>query len=144
MSDVHSPATRSFNMSQIRGRDTAPETLLRSELWKRGHRFRIHYRMIGRPDIVFNRKRVAIFVDGCFWHQCPVHYQAPGTNSSFWQKKIADNAARDELVGSQLCDAGWLVLRFWEHEICDSIASVAERVEASLLARPALPLKPVI
>ncbi len=84
-----------------------------------------------RPDVAFTRARLAVFVDGCFWHACPVHGNQPRTNTDYWRPKLARNVARDRAVDSALQVAGWRVLRAWEHE---STASVADRVEAILRA----------
>ena len=73
--------------------------------------------MLGRPDFVFRRLRVAVFVDGCFWHACPVHATRPKNNAAFWRKKLAANQARDRFVTRALRRAGWRVLRIWEHEL---------------------------
>ncbi len=117
-------------------RDTAPEIALRSELHRRGLRFRkdLPLRVPGRvvrPDVAFTRARLAVFVDGCFWHACPIHGNQPRANTDYWRPKLARNVARDRAVDSALQAAGWRVLRAWEHE---PPASVAERVEAALRA----------
>lgn len=115
MTDVHTPEQRSFNMSRIRSRDTKPELLLRSELWRRGYRYRLKSSLPGKPDIVFHRQRLAIFVDGCFWHGCPKHFQLPKTRSEFWRKKIESNRQRDKEINALLKSCGWNVYRVWEH-----------------------------
>lgn len=104
-------------MSRIRGRNTRPEVIVRKILWSLGHRYRINYSLPGRPDIVFTRPHLAVFIDGCFWHRCPLHYQAPATNPEFWETKIAGNVRRDREVDARLAEGGWSVLRFWEHEV---------------------------
>lgn len=113
-------------------RDTQPEILLRSELHRRGLRFRkdLLLRVPGRsvrPDIVFTRARLAVFVDGCFWHACPKHGNHPRVNTDYWRPKLARNVARDRAVDEALAQAGWKVLRAWEHE---PISEVAQRVQA--------------
>jgi DNA mismatch endonuclease (patch repair protein) len=115
-------------------RDTQPEIALRSELHRRGLRFRkdLPLRVPGRVvrlDVAFTRARVAVFIDGCFWHACPVHGNQPRVNTDYWRPKLARNVARDRAVDGALQAAGWCVLRAWEHE---SPASVADRVEAAL------------
>lgn len=115
-------------------RDTAPEIALRSELHRRGLRFRkdLPLRVPGRvvrPDVAFTRDRLAVFVDGCFWHACPIHGNQPRANTDYWRPKLARNVARDRAVDSALQAAGWRVLRAWEHE---PPPSVADRVEAEL------------
>nr|WP_269745099.1 very short patch repair endonuclease [Pseudomonas fluorescens] len=109
---------RSHNMSKVRGRDTAPEMLLRKKLWHLGYRFRVNFRVAGiRPDIVFTSSKLAVFVDGCFWHGCPRHYVMPRTRSEFWSKKLEANTTRDRKQTVALIASGWRVLRFWEHEV---------------------------
>jgi DNA mismatch endonuclease (patch repair protein) len=116
-------------------RDTAPEIALRSELHRRGLRFRkdLPLRVPGRvvrPDIAFTRNHLAVFVDGCFWHACPIHGNQPRANTHYWKPKLARNVARDRAVDRALAAAGWTVVRAWEHELP---AVVADRVQAALL-----------
>lgn len=115
--DVHDSKTRSYNMSRIRGHNTKPEILFRRALWGAGFRYRLHSKLPGKPDICFISKKIVVFIDGCFWHRCPVHYVAPRTRSDFWEKKVAENVARDEKINVKLISEGWTVLRFWEHEV---------------------------
>ena len=118
MTDVLTPDQRKLNMSRVRGKNTGPEIKLRKLLWSRGIRgYRIHHNLLGKPDIVFTKKRVAIFIDGCFWHKCPVCFQEPETRKEFWMKKIQSNIDRDAKVDEQLKNNGWTVIRIWEHEI---------------------------
>lgn len=122
---------RSALMSRIRGRNTAPETILRKALWARGMRYRIHARTpVGRPDVVFPGRRVAVFIDGCFWHGCPEHYVRPRTRNEFWDAKLADNVARDRRQTLQLEAQGWRVVRVWEHEVFEALDDVVLRVQA--------------
>ena len=116
-------------MSRNRGTDTKPEILLRRELWKRGLRYRLAVKLIGKPDIVFKSARIAVFVDGCFWHGCPEHSVQPKTNSEFWRNKIERNRARDYKVTEALKNEGWHVLRIWEHEIKQSLGLCADKIE---------------
>lgn len=81
-----------------------------------------------KADIVFVKRKVCVFVDGCFWHGCPEHYRTPKTNSEWWDEKIQDNAARDIRKTQDLIDDDWLVLRFWEHDIARSLDSCVQRV----------------
>ncbi len=115
-------------MSRIKGRDTKPELLVRQMLWKLGYRYRVKSKVVGKPDIVFTSVRVAIFVDGCQWHCCPKHWVRPKSNTQFWDRKFASNRARDETVNAVLKAAGWIVLRFWEHEIVTDCAGVVTKV----------------
>jgi len=101
-------------------RDTAAELALRSTLHRMGLRFRVDVTLVEglrrRADIVFGSVRVAVFVDGCFWHGCPIHGTWPKANAEFWRKKIRDNQKRDADTGLRLTKAGWKVIRVWEHE----------------------------
>lgn len=118
MTDVLTREQRSYNMSMIKGGDTKPEVVLRSFLSDKGIRgYRLHYKLIGKPDIVFSKRRIAIFIDGCFWHKCPKCFIKPETNKSFWNKKIRLNKKRDNIVTKELKDKDWKVIRIWEHEI---------------------------
>jgi DNA mismatch endonuclease (patch repair protein) len=130
--DVLSPRQRSHCMSRIRGAHTKPEMVLRKALWSAGLRYRLHPKVMGRPDVAFKTARVAVFCDGCFWHGCPEHSVKPKTNNSFWSAKLAKNKARDEKVVSALEAEGWTVLRFWEHEIEDDAAKLARQVRRAV------------
>lgn len=115
-------------MSRIRGRDTGPELALRRALWAAGCRFRANWReptVKVRIDIAALRRRIAIFVDGCFWHGCPLHAVTPTTNTAFWTQKIQINKARDDRQTKALLEQGWKVIRLWEHEIDDTDAVMA-------------------
>jgi DNA mismatch endonuclease (patch repair protein) len=120
-------------MQANRRRDTQPELALRRFLHARGLRYRVDYRAIpglrNKADIVFTRRRVAVFIDGCFWHGCPEHYVASKTNVDYWEPKIAQNRLRDEAVTAALEEAGWRVIRVWEHE---SVEDAADRIEAAV------------
>ncbi|EXJ13580.1 Very-short-patch mismatch repair endonuclease (G-T specific) [Imhoffiella purpurea] len=104
-------------MSRIRGKDTKPELVVRRALFALGYRYRIGHKLPGRPDLVFVHQRVAVFIDGCFWHRCPEHFRMPRSNREFWEAKISANCERDRRVDSELTELGWRVLRFWEHEV---------------------------
>lgn len=135
MSDVLSPAQRSFCMSRNRGSDTKPEVSLRRALWKLGLRFRIRSDLPGRPDIIFRISRTVVFVDGCFWHGCPDHFQKPRTNAEFWSGKIARTAERDREADSKLKSAGWEVIRIWEHDIKKDVEACARLVQRTVCKR---------
>ncbi|MDM8542513.1 very short patch repair endonuclease [Desulfococcaceae bacterium HSG9] len=117
MNDVLTPAQRSHCMAQVKGTDTKPEIILRKALWKKGFRYRLHYKLPGRPDFVFVKQRVAIFVDGCFWHGCPIHYSAPQTREQFWKEKLKKNVLRDLAVNDDLKSEQWRVQRVWQHDL---------------------------
>ena len=119
-------------MSKIKGRDTGPEVRLRKALWKAGLRYRTHYELVGKPDIVFVGKRTVVFVDGCFWHRCPLHSTKPKSNSEFWKIKLSRNVRRDNEVNEQLARAGWKVLRFWEHEVNDNLEGLVRTIKDCL------------
>jgi len=120
-------------MQGNRKRDTRPELALRSELHRRGLRYRVDQKPLERlrckADIVFRRQKVAVFVDGCFWHGCPDHGTSPKTNAAYWRAKIGRNMERDRLNDAALGEAGWAVVRVWEHEMP---ASAAERIARAL------------
>ncbi|WP_328741878.1 very short patch repair endonuclease [Flavimobilis rhizosphaerae] len=116
----------SARMSAARRRDTAPELALRRALHARGLRYRVTYPVPGNRrrtiDVAFTRAKVAVFVDGCFWHGCPEHGTQPHANAGWWATKLAANAARDRDTDRLLTDAGWTVVRVWEHEDPDTAA----------------------
>jgi DNA mismatch endonuclease (patch repair protein) len=128
MSDVLPGVRRS--MQSNRSSDTKPELALRSILHAKGLRYRVNHRPLPEvrhtADVVFTRARVAVFVDGCWWHRCPQHYTEPKSNTGYWVPKIERNVARDAKVDGLLAAAGWTVIRAWEH---DDPAEVADRVE---------------
>lgn len=106
-------------MQANRRRDTSPELLIRQILHRRGLRYRVDFApgvdKRRRADIVFTRARVAVFIDGCFWHGCPSHFVQPKSNAEYWESKIETNRQRDRDTTARLEKAGWTVLRFWEH-----------------------------
>lgn len=120
-------------MRANRRRDTAPELALRRQLYGRGLRYRVDSRPLAHlrrtADIVFVGQRVAVFVDGCFWHGCPQHHRPSTKNSEFWLTKIRNNQSRDRETSDKLIEAGWTVMRVWEHE--DPLAA-ATRIEETI------------
>lgn len=100
----------------------------------RGARYRLRADLPGKPDLVFSGKRVAVFVDGCFWHGCPIHGGIPATNREFWEKKLGDNVARDRRIDAELSGMGWRVLRVWTHEIKQDVVAAADRIMAAIRA----------
>jgi len=114
------------SMQGNRSRDTAPEIAVRRIIHAAGLRYRVDIRPLPElrrtADIVFTRKRIAVFIDGCFWHACPEHYVVPRTNVEYWSPKIERNLARDADTNQRLRDAGWTVLRYWEHEPAADVA----------------------
>lgn len=113
---------RGRNMAAIRRTNTKPEIALRSALHAAGHRYRKDLRLTlasgvrPRPDIVFTRRKVAVFVDGCFWHACPMHFSPPRKNPDYWGPKITRNIERDQRYNEALRSEGWTVVRIWEHQ----------------------------
>lgn len=118
----------SARMSKQRRRDTVPEMLLRKSLFARGLRYRVDASLPGmarrRADVLFTRRHVAVFVDGCFWHCCPVHGTLPRSNHDWWVAKLERNVARDRETDAHLLALGWVVLRFWEHEDMEAAAEI--------------------
>ena len=119
MADVFSTAKRSEVMSRIRSRGNKATEEALAKLFRANHitGWRRRQPLFGKPDFVFPKLRVAVFVDGCFWHGCPQHSTQPKNNAEFWREKLAGNKARDVLVGLTLRKAGWRVLRIWEHDL---------------------------
>jgi DNA mismatch endonuclease (patch repair protein) len=133
MTDVLTHEQRKLNMSRIRAKNTGPEVKLRKLLYTGDIRgYRIHYKLPGKPDIVFVKKKIAIFIDGCFWHKCPEDFQEPETRKEFWMKKIHSNVERDKKVNEQLRNDGWKVIRIWEHEIKKDPDAVIEKIRNKL------------
>ncbi len=139
MSDILTPAQRSALMAKVRASGNASTELrlvavfraLRITGWRRSATLRLKtdkMKFQVRPDFVFPTRKLAVFVDGCFWHGCPLHATQPKQNAEFWRTKIARNQARDRLVTRTLRRAGWRVLRLWEHEL-------TKRNEARLIGR---------
>ncbi len=117
-------------MSSIRGADTGIELRFRRELWEKGIRgWRKNYKnLLGKPDIVFTKKKLAIFLDGCFWHGCFKCGQTPKSNSKYWEEKFRKNRERDKKNNLALKSLGWKVIRFWEHEINQHIHKCIAKV----------------
>ena len=126
----------SRRMRATRRRDTLPERLLRSELHRRGLRYRVDYPVLPRrrADVVFPVRQLAVFVDGCFWHGCPVHGTLAKANAAFWKAKISANRERDHNTDVRLAGAGWEVVRIWEHQ---SMSEAADFIEAIVRDRMA-------
>ncbi|MGP4002899.1 very short patch repair endonuclease [Streptomyces sp. 8N706] len=122
-------------MSRQASRDTTPELAVRRLLYASGHRYRLHRPVPGLPrrtiDIAFPGPKIAVFLDGCFWHGCPEHATHPKANADWWRRKLDRNIARDHETSESLTTAGWAVLRFWEHE---DPAAIAARVSDAVAA----------
>jgi DNA mismatch endonuclease (patch repair protein) len=133
------PSAATATMKANRSRDTGPELRLRRALHARGHRYRVAVALEGlarrvRPDIVFRRARVAVFVDGCFWHGCPAHGRMPRDPTGYWGAKLARNHSRDIATDALLAEAGWTVVRVWEHDPVEGAVAQVERA----LGQPAV------
>lgn len=142
MADVFTPTKRSEVMSRIRGKGNKATELALIVIMRR-HRitgWRRNSSLPGRPDFVFPKTRVALFVDGCFWHGCPAHANLPVNNRPFWRAKLEGNRRRDRRVGRALRARGWRVLRVWEHDLKRAREpALVNRLRASLKAAPAKP-----
>ena len=119
------------------GRETTPERLLRNALYRKGLRFEIDARPVQNlkitADIVFPVQKACVFIDGCFWHGCLLHFQVPKTNAEWWREKIENNKKRDSQQTKVLQNRGWTVLRFWEHEIISGdLEPVCTKILSSL------------
>lgn len=122
-------------MQQQRRRDTSLEVEIRRALHKVGYRYRVDFRpeasLRCRGDIVFRRRKVIVFIDGCFWHGCPVHATSPANNAGWWRDKLAANVERDQRNTEALTSLGWRVIRVWEHEERDeAVARIIERLNS--------------
>lgn len=119
-------------MRSNRGRDTSLELRVRRELHRRGLRYRVDVAPLptlrSRADVVFTKRRLAVYLDGCFWHGCPTHGVDPVANSDYWRPKFAKNKERDAQATQTLEAAGWTVLRFWEHEETTTVVETIQTV----------------
>lgn len=120
-------AATSARLRRQRRSATKPEVELRRELHRRGMRFRVnHAGLPGRPDVAFTRAKIAVFVDGCFWHLCPDHGTLPRNNREWWRAKLDRNVARDRAKDAALAELGWCVVHVWEHETPGEAADLVE------------------
>lgn len=138
MTDIVDKETRSRMMAAVKGKNTGPELRLRKLLWESGIRgYRLHRKDVaGRPDLAWIGRRVAVFVDGAFWHGHPKAFTV-GKSGPFWDKKISANIERDRRVNQELSDLGWVVVRVWDFEIKNDSESAVSRIREALSARPA-------
>jgi DNA mismatch endonuclease, patch repair protein len=120
-------------MQANKGRDTVPELLVRRILHADGFRYLVNVRPVATlrrtADITFTSVQLAVFIDGCFWHGCLVHYQRPARNREYWDAKVTGNRERDAQTTESLTSSGWHVLRFWEHDAVGDPSAVARRIE---------------
>lgn len=133
MSDVFTKQKRSEVMSRIRGKGNKDTELKMIRILRKYHitGWRRNQRVLGKPDFVFTKQKVALFVDGCFWHICPKHFNMPKNNQAFWEKKLQANKDRDKYVTRTLRQSQWQVIRVWEHELSNP-ERVAKRILAAL------------
>ncbi|MBZ0201872.1 MAG: very short patch repair endonuclease [Ignavibacteria bacterium] len=123
---------RRKNMQNIRSANTKMELIVRSLLHRKGLRYRIHTKLIGKPDIVFPSKKVVVFLDSCFFHSCPYHYVEPKSNKKYWVPKIKRNVNRAKEVNRTLRKQGWKVIRIWEHQIRKNLDKVIQSISDRL------------
>ena len=128
MPDNLTQVQRSYCMSRVHGSNTALEICFRKALFRQGVRYRLRYPLEGKPDLVFVRNKIALFVDSCFWHGCSKHAQIPQSNREFWARKLEKNKARDRRVNARLRAENWRVIRVWEHDIKANLDNCIERV----------------
>ena len=130
MPDKITKEQRSYIMSQIRGTKTKPELIVKENIDSR----KLRYQPKGipeRPDFANKTKRIAVFIDGCFWHKCPRCYKPPKSNKKYWKAKIERNTKRDKDVNRKMRKEGWTVLRFWEHQVKENTAQVVKKINKS-------------
>lgn len=131
--EFNATAFDSRRLAQVRSKGTRPEVILRKLLWQNGLRgYRKHPPLPGKPDLVFPRCKLAIFVDGCFWHGCPAHFKMPTNNADYWAEKIERNQRRDGLVQETLERMNYRVLRLWEHEVKREPETVLRKIMEAL------------
>ena len=128
--DTVSKKQRSYIMSQIRGTKTKPELIVKENIDGR----KLRYQPKGipeRPDFANKTKKVAVFIDGCFWHKCPRCYKPPKSNKKYWKAKVERNTKRDRHVNRKMRKEGWTVLRFWEHQVKENKSYVLKKINKS-------------
>lgn len=138
MPDVFTKAKRSEVMSRIRGKNNLSTEVCLIRIMRSAHitGWRRHQSMPGRPDFVFRKSKLAVFVDGCFWHRCPKCGNLPQSNAEFWRRKLEGNRDRDRLVSKQLRALGWMPLRIWEHELQNDNGAVLKKLTRALARIP--------
>jgi len=140
MKDADKPLSRSQIMRRVTNKDSAAELALRTRLFAEGLRYRLHRRTKGATvDILFVSARVAVFVDGCFWHGCPKHATYPKSNQDYWLPKLAANRERDQRQSAKLRRAGWQVIRVWEHDCLPPDRRVVKRIVDAVRSRQSNP-----
>ncbi len=124
---------RSHCMSQIKSKNTKPEIAFRKAIWKNCIRgYRLTSKIIGKPDVFFPKARIAVFIDGCFWHKCPKCFKKPKSGNDYWNKKIKGNVKRDAEINQKLCNNNIKVLRFWEHDIRNNLETCVSSLQREI------------
>jgi len=126
MADKFSKETRSYIMSRIRSKNTKPELIMKESL--KGLYLRYQPKMLGNPDFASKKHKLVVFVDGCYWHACPMCYNEPKSNKGYWVQKIKKNVDRDRKYTKKLKKAGWKVMRFWEHQVLKAPNKCREKI----------------
>lgn len=141
MADVFTKQKRSEVMSRIKGKGNKDTELVMIQILRNHHisGWRRNYVLLGKPDFVFPNQKVALFVDGCFWHLCPKHFNMPKNNSEFWEQKLQGNKKRDKYVTKTLRNNQWKVVRIWEHELL-----FPDRVAKKILQALQTGVKPIM
>jgi DNA mismatch endonuclease (patch repair protein) len=134
MTDIYPKEKRSEIMSSVRSRGNRATELVMLKLLRRQRikGWRRHLAILGAPDFAFPKERVAVFLDGCFWHGCPIHFKLPKSNCDFWEKRIATNRRRDRRITKELRACGWTVIRIWQHDIKRSPAQCIRKLQKAL------------
>jgi len=134
MPDVFTKAKRSEVMSRIRGHGNKDTELALMKLFRQHGvtGWRRNQKVFGKPDFIFRKPKVAVFVDGCFWHGCPQHCNTPASNRPFWKRKFAANKSRDRRVNLALLKAGWRVVRIWEHDLAKRGGACVRKIQSNL------------
>lgn len=130
MADMMTPEQRRKNMQSIKSISKL-ESIVSKELWHKGYRFRRNTKdLFGKPDISIKKYKIVIFIDSCFWHQCPLHGNMPKTNVEYWKPKLERNVERDREVDKYYMEKGWNIKRFWEHDVKSDLEKVVKEIES--------------
>lgn len=136
MIDIVSKEKRSQIMSKIKSRGTKLEEIFRKELWRRGYRYRKNVKNLpGKPDIYFAKEKIVVFIDSCFWHGCRLHCRMPSSNIEYWIKKIERNKERDRRITKYYKNNGFIIMRFWEHDINKNLGAAIKKLESKIKSR---------
>lgn len=137
MADNITPEKRRDTMRAVKSKDSKMEVKFRSALWKLGLRFFKNVNSLtGKPDIVFPKKKVVVFLDSCFWHGCLIHLRLPASNKEYWENKIGRNKIRDSQVSAEYVKTNWKVIRFWEHELKTEFEKCVSKVAEEVKKKP--------